>query len=238
MSGLEQWLSFIEQLEKEWPKAEIGKSWIKTCPVDITHAAIIENPFEVCKYENPTLKIAQLEKQYLNVESKNEALRKWKNGAQLVKISLIGGEKWGTTKNNKHCLRELIISRENKEVQISVRCSDFIKKFPIDVYFLHNVVLKEFDVEDYNWVFMFDSIMLRSPFYYIYLEQVYHLWGEEALIQRLLQPSNMMQSFLNYYHKNMDNDITYKSLNRARERFMECDCYPMIFPFIEDYARK
>ena len=91
MSGLEQWLSFIEKLEQEWQEKDIGKSWIKTCPAEITSMQMIDNAFDVCKYENMTLKLAQLEKQYINQESKKEALMKWKDGANIVTISLVGG---------------------------------------------------------------------------------------------------------------------------------------------------
>lgn len=238
MSGLEQWLSFIEKLEKEWEDKDIGKSWIKTCPAEITNMEMIDNAFDVCKYENMTLKLAQLEKQYINTTSKKEALMKWEDGANIVTISLVGGAKWGTAANNKHCLRAVTIRRDCQLIVLDVRSSDFIKKFPTDLYFLRNVVLKEFGVDHYKLNINFDSIMLRSPFYYIYLEQIYKHYGKLALITRLNNPSNMMKSFLRYYHKNMENEISYKSLNRARERFMECECFDLVLPYIQSYDRK
>ena len=238
MTGLEQWLSFIEKLEQEWQEKDIGKSWIKTCPAEITNMQMINNAFDVCKYENMTLKLAQLEKQYINPESKKEALMKWRDGANIVTISLIGAAKWGTAANNKHCLRAVIIRRDVQLITLDVRSSDFIKKFPTDLYFLRNIVLKEFGVEHYKLNINFDSIMLRSPFYYIYLEQVYKHFGKLALLNRLNNPTNMMKSFLHYYHKNMENEISYKSLNRARERFMECECFNLVLPYIKNFDRK
>jgi hypothetical protein len=88
----------------------------------------------------------------------------------------------------------------------------------------------------------FDSIMLRAPFWFIYLEQLFKIrggrdnGGEEALRRRMDKMDPMTKAFLYFYHKREDKDISWKSLDRARERMEECECYPILAEYIEDYT--
>jgi hypothetical protein len=73
--------------------------------------------------------------------------------------------------------------------------------------------------------------MLRSPFYYIVLDEILNTYGKEVLMAKLNEPDNVMKSFLHYYAKVDDKDVSYKSLERCGRRFEESDCYPIILPY-------
>lgn len=226
------WMATIEDLVLEWPKTTITKTWIKTGPktIEIKGVAPIEI-FDICKYQNVNLKMTQLTAQYLNKESFEKALIQ--PSKESITISLVGEAKKGTASNRKHCL-ECISIIENRNI-LNFRSSDFIKKFLTDIYFVQQKVLKPFRVEDNIITCHFGSIMLRSPFWFIYLDQLGNHFGETILRKRIEKMDPITESWLRFYAKHQDSDINYKSLDRCRDRMEESRWWPVYSEYINRY---
>ncbi len=235
------WMATIEDLVLEWPENQINKTWIKTKgrTLEVKGEAPIEI-FNICKYQNINLKMTQLESQYIDKES-------FKNGYQdlnspapssdIVKISLIGNAKKGTASNRKHCLRHVIFSATHKASKLEFRSSDFLKKFLTDIYFVQQKVLKPlwYQAETFPIICEFDSIMLRSPFWFIYLDQLGNNFGEAVLRRRVEKMDPITISWLRFYAKHKDSDINYKSLDRCRDRMEESSWWPVYSEYINRY---
>ena len=80
--------------------------------------------------------------------------------------------------------------------------------------------------------------MLRSPFWFIYLDQYGNKYGEKALRTRIEKFDPITLSWLRYYARNLDKDINYKSLDRGRDRMEESTWWPVYKEYIIDYKSK
>lgn len=226
------WMATIEDLVIEWPENAICKTWIKTTPktIEVKGVAPVEI-FDICKYQNVNLKMTQLEAQYLDKQSFEYALANNRN--ETLTISLVGEAKKGTASNRKHCLQNVSIV-DNMNI-LNFRSSDFLKKFLTDIYFVQQKVLKVFKVEDNPLICHFESIMLRSPFWFIYLDQLGNHFGEAVLRRRIEKMDPITQSWLRFYSKHKDSDINYKSLDRCRDRMEESTWWPVYSEYINRY---
>lgn len=235
------WMATIEDLVLEWPENAIGKTWIKTTPktIEVKGVAPVEI-FDICKYQNVNLKMTQLEAQYLDKQSFKYACQDLNSPApssDVVEISLIGDAKKGTASNRKHCLQQITFNASAKGSILEFRSSDFLKKFLTDIYFVQQKVLKPlwYEAEKYPIICQFESIMLRSPFWFIYLDQLGNHFGEAVLRRRIEKMDPITQSWLRFYSKHKDSDINYKSLDRCRDRMEESTWWPVYSEYINRY---
>lgn len=235
------WMAAIEHLVLEWPTTSINKTWIKTSPKKfmVNGLAPIEI-FDICKYQNVNLKMTQLEAQYIDKSSLERAIMDLNCPApssDVVEISLIGDTKKGTASNRKHCLKQITFSARDKASILEFRSSDFLKKFLTDIYFVQQKVLKPlwYEAEKYPIICQFDSIMLRSPFWFIYLDQLGNHFSEAVLRRRIEKMDPITQSWLRFYSKHKDSDINYKSLDRCRDRMEESTWWPVYSEYINRY---
>jgi len=239
---LKKWLTFIEELVKEWPEDSINKTWIKLYDKEllIEDEATIEI-FRICKYQNINLKMTQLEAQYLDKQSlacatlefNHKSLNSLTAGLQVV--SLIGEAKKGSASNRKHCLKDVAIDYPEKVATLNFRASDLLKKFLTDIYFVQQKVLAPLGAKNFPLVCKFDSIMLRSPFWFIYLDQYGDLYGEKALREKIEKKDAITKSWLRFYSKHQNLDINYKSLDRCRDRMEESYWWPVYSEYINRY---
>ena len=189
------------------------------------------DPFATCFYRNPKGKMSTLRKQYLNQESLHKIFED-----KVVTVSMVGGPKWGTTAGNKHCMASLQIDHTNKTVEVYFRNSDFFKKFLVDIYFVEEI-LKEVGVTGYKYSCHFTQLTLRTPFTYIYLEQVFKgafsESGEEEVKAYLSSNNPLIKDFLDYYKGIQDKKISWKSLERAQRVMREsASVYKIIEPYL------
>ena len=136
---IDKWMAFIEDLVKEWPDKDISRTWIKVSNKALTIDSIAkEEVFLICKYQNPMLKMTQLEAQYLDKSSFEEALEIMSHPypiQDIVTVSLVGEAKKGTASTRKHCLRNVDINYSDNTTNLCFRSSDIIKKFLTDIFF-------------------------------------------------------------------------------------------------------
>jgi hypothetical protein len=141
--------------------------------LDLISFEEIDEPFKLCLYTNPKGKYKTLLKQYWNEKSINDVLKKLKEDSEdLIELSLKGKPKQGSNSNYKHCLTFMYINKKEKLVVVNFRNSDFIKKFPVDLFLIKDI-LKKLNIEDYIIYCNFEKLTLRAPFLYIYLNYVY-----------------------------------------------------------------
>lgn len=230
------WMTQIEELVKLWPKEDIKRSWVKTGPqIIIIEGNAPIQVFDICKYQNVPLKLTQLEKQYLDKESFTNALNSTKT---IRTISLIGEAKKGSASNRKHCLKSITLNFDRKRAAMEFRSSDFIKKFLIDIFYVQQKVLKPLKASDFVIQCVFDSVMLRSPFWFIYLDIYANTYGEEKLRKRIELMDPITESWLYFYSRHEDQDINYKSLDRCRDRMYESKWWPVYLEYINRYKSK
>lgn len=239
---INNWMNFIEELAKEWPEKDINRTWIKlpkkTLEVDDIAK---EEVFLICKYQNPVLKMTQLEAQYIDKSSFEEALEIMSHSypiQDMVTVSLVGEAKKGTASTRKHCLRNVDINYSDNTTNLYFRSSDIIKKFLTDIFFVQQKVLKPLGAINQKISCSFETVMLRSPFWFIYLDQYGDKFGEKALRTRIEKYDPITLSWLRYYSRNLDKDINYKSLDRGRDRMEESTWWPIYKEYIIDYKSK
>ncbi len=225
------WENLIRDLILKEPT--LNDSWNMYYKVpDFIKIENIEDPFKLCFYTNRNGKIKMLERQYVNRESINEGLINLEKSG-LAEVSLIGLPKHGSNANYKHCLTYMVIDKENKSVVVNFRNSDFIKKFPIDLYLIKEI-LREMGILDYDIYCNFEKITLRSSYLYIYLNQIYNTQGIEKVYEYMDSNYPIVKKFIEYYKINLKKEIKYKSLERSRRYMMESEVYP----FIEKYFQE
>lgn len=233
------WMAAIEHLVLEWPTTSINKTWIKTSPKKFMVKGLAPlEIFDICKYQNVNLKITQLETQYIDKSSLERAIMDLKQpypDSDIQLVSLIGDAKKGTASNRKHCLHYVEINYSLGTSILKFRSSDFIKKFLTDIFFVQQKVLNELGAKEFPIVCDFESIMLRSPFWYIYLDQLGNHFGEAVLRRRIEKMDPITQSWLRFYSKHKDLDINYKSLDRCRDRMEESTWWPVYSEYINRY---
>ena len=205
------WVDIISYLLENFDQAIKGHGGYYFRDIDILNFKFDEDPFKTCLYRNPRGKLTTLRKQYLNSESLKQIFSN-----QVVKVSMVGGPKWGTTKGNKHCMESLLVDHTNKVVQINFRNSDFFKKFLVDIYFVEEI-LREVGISGYRYCCHFDQLTLRTPFTYLYLEQVLlnNTDGELKVRDYLSSDNSLMFSFIHYYRDLSNKKLSWKSLERA-----------------------
>lgn len=234
---IKTWVDFIEDLVKEWPEDCINKTWIKVPNkrLDITEIANQE-VFLTCKYQNPVLKMTQLEVQYLDKQSFEDAKKDLDH--DVVTVSLVGEAKKGSASNRKHCLKQIDINYTKGNAKLYFRSSDIIKKFLTDIFFVQQKIMKPLLALNHPIDCIFESVMLRSPFWFIYLDQYGELYGEDKLKARIEKFDPITCSWLRYYARNLDEEINYKSLSRGRDRMEESKWWPLYKKYIIDYKTK
>lgn len=235
------WMDFIEELVEEWEEKDINRTWVKIPNKELTiYDRAEEEVFLICKYQNPVLKMTQLEAQYLDKKSLEEAIVEASSypGNPFLSVSLIGEAKKGTASNRKHCLKNIEIDMVNASAQLNFRASDLVKKFLTDIYFVQERVLRKLCADRYKIKCVFDTVMLRSPFWFIYLDQYGDKYGEKALRTRIEKFDPITLSWLRYYARNLDKDINYKSLDRGRDRMEESTWWPVYKEYIINYKSK
>lgn len=237
-----KWMAFIEDLVKEWPEKDISRTWIKISNKGLTIDSIAkEEIFLICKYQNPVLKMTQLEAQYLDKKSFNEAQEIMAHPFPIqdqVTVSLVGEAKKGSASTRKHCLKYIDIDYNSHKCDLYFRSSDIIKKFLTDIFFVQQKVIRELYAKDYPINCKFETVMLRSPFWFIYLDQYGDKYGEQALRSRIEKFDPITLSWLRYYSRNLDKDINYKSLDRGRDRMEESTWWPVYKEYIINYKSK
>ena len=216
------WFETLKFLVDNIDKAKKGHSGFYFEDVEIEKFDLKEDPFSTCCYTNKRGKLTLLRKQYLNQNSLSQIF-----SGDLVEVSMVGGPKWGSTAGNKHCMQSLVVDHKNKQVKINFRNSDFLKKFLVDIYFVQEI-LKEVGVVDYSYSCHFDMLTLRSPFVYLFLNQVYLVEGEKSVREYLESDNKLILSFLDNYKKSKDKKISYKSLDRSRRRMSELSVFNLI----------
>lgn len=234
------WMDFIEYLALEWPEKHINRTWIKLDKKFLDVKEVLkEDIFLTCKYQNPVLKMTQLEAQYLDKQSLEKALILLGQGTQdQIEVSLIGEAKKGSASNRKHCLHSIKVDFSIKKAHLKFRSSDIIKKFLTDIFFVQQKVLRVMGATDFEINCSFDSVMLRSPFWFIYLDQYGDKYGEAALRNRIEKMDPITVSWLRYYSRNLDKDINYKSLDRGRDRMEESKWWSVYKDYIMGYKSK
>ena len=238
---MDKWMGFIEELALEWPKDKIGKAYIKTGKKQLTISGkLTEEIFLICKYQNPVLKMTQLEDQYLDRKSFDDLYEALEDFVAMedATVSLIGNAKKGTSSNRKHCLKDIEFHFYQNRADLNFRCSDIIKKFLTDIFFVQQKVMKPLGCINYSITCNFDTVMLRSPFWFIYLDVYGNCYGEEKLRERIERYDPITLSWLNYYSKHLDRDINYKSLERGRDRMEESTWWPVYREYITRYKSK
>ena len=99
-------------------------------------------------------------------------------------------------------------------------------------------VLKPLGAVDFVIKCSFDTVMLRSPFWFIYLNVYGDIYGEEKLRKRIELMDPITESWLYFYNRYEDQDINYKSLNRCRDRMYESKWWPVYMEYINRYKSK
>ena len=238
---IDKWMAFIEDLVKEWPEKDIRRTWIKVSNKALTIDSIAkEEVFLICKYQNPMLKMTQLEAQYLDKKSFNDLYEALEDFVDVknADVLLVGEAKKGSASNRKHCLQKVNLDFEHQENTLYFRSSDIIKKFLTDIFYVQQKVLKPLGMIDFDINCKFETVMLRSPFWFIYLDQYGDKYGEKALRTRIEKFDPITLSWLRYYARNLDKDINYKSLDRGRDRMEESTWWPVYKEYIIDYKSK
>ena len=238
---IDKWMAFIEDLVKEWPEKDISRTWIKVSNKALTIDSIAkEEVFLICKYQNPMLKMTQLEAQYLDKKSFNDLCEALEDFVDVknADVLLVGEAKKGSASNRKHCLQKVNLDFEHQENTLYFRSSDIIKKFLTDIFYVQQKVLKPLGMIDFDINCKFETVMLRSPFWFIYLDQYGDKYGEKALRTRIEKFDPITLSWLRYYARNLDKDINYKSLDRGRDRMEESTWWPVYKEYIIDYKSK
>ena len=238
---IDKWMAFIEDLVKEWPEKDISRTWIKVSNKALTIDSIAnEEVFLICKYQNPLLKMTQLEAQYLDKKSFNDLYEALEDFVDVknADVLLVGEAKKGSASNRKHCLQKVNLDFEHQENTLYFRSSDIIKKFLTDIFYVQQKVLKPLGMIDFDINCKFETVMLRSPFWFIYLDQYGDKYGEKALRTRIEKFDPITLSWLRYYARNLDKDINYKSLDRGRDRMEESTWWPVYKEYIIDYKSK
>ena len=190
------------------------------------------DPFELCCYTNKQGKLSLLNRNYRNEESIKEAKSKLKGANSIVSVSLIGEPKHGSVKNKDACMYTLFINKDEKRATVIFRNSDVFKKLPIDVYWLQNCLMPDLGIENYKLDACFNSITLRAPFFYIYINAAKKRYtNEKNVVENILSADNsLVKAFLAWYNKPAPN---YKSLERAGRRMRELEIYKEIEPYIK-----
>ena len=238
---IDKWMAFIEDLVKEWPEKDISRTWIKVSNKALTIDSIAkEEVFLICKYQNPMLKMTQLEAQYLDKKSFNDLYEALEDFVDVknADVLLVGEAKKGSASNRKHCLQKVNLDFEHQENTLYFRSSDIIKKFLTDIFYVQQKVLKPLGMIDFDINCKFETVMLRSPFWFIYLDQYGDKYGAKALRTRIEKFDPITLSWLRYYARNLDKDINYKSLDRGRDRMEESTWWPVYKEYIIDYKSK
>ena len=238
---IDKWMAFIEDLVKEWPEKDISRTWIKVSNKALTIDSIAkEEVFLICKYQNPMLKMTQLEAQYLDKKSFNDLYEALEDFVDVknADVLLVGEAKKGSASNRKHCLQKVNLDFEHQENTLYFRSSDIIKKFLTDIFYVQQKVLNPLGMIDFDINCKFETVMLRSPFWFIYLDQYGDKYGEKALRTRIEKFDPITLSWLRYYARNLDKDINYKSLDRGRDRMEESTWWPVYKEYIIDYKSK
>lgn len=238
---IDKWMAFIEDLVKEWPEKDISRTWIKVPNKALTIDSIAnEGVFLICKYQNPVLKMTQLEAQYLDKKSFNELYEAREDFVNVKNgdVLLVGEAKKGSASNRKHCLQKVNLDFEHQENTLYFRSSDIIKKFLTDIFYVQQKILKPLGTIGFDINCKFETVMLRSPFWFIYLDQYGDKYGEQALRSRIEKFDPITLSWLRYYSRNLDKDINYKSLDRGRDRMEESTWWPVYKEYIIDYKSK
>ena len=238
---IDKWMAFIEDLVKEWPEKDISRTWIKVSNKALTIDSIAnEEVFLICKYQNPMLKMTQLEAQYLDKKYFNDLYEALEDFVDVknADVLLVGEAKKGSASNRKHCLQKVNLDFEHQENTLYFRSSDIIKKFLTDIFYVQQKVLKPLGMIDFDINCKFETVMLRSPFWFIYLDQYGDKYGEKALRTRIEKFDPITLSWLRYYARNLDKDINYKSLDRGRDRMEESTWWPVYKEYIIDYKSK
>lgn len=185
------------------------------------------DPFDLCCYTNKEGKLTLLNRNYRNQESINEAKKKLKGSNSIVSVSLIGEKKHGSVKNKDFCMYTLFINKDEHRATVIFRNSDILKKLLIDVYWLKNCLFKELGIDDYRLDGVFNSVTLRAPFFYLYLNA---LKNKTKIEDTLSRDYPLVKKFKLWYSKPTPN---YKSLERAGRRMRELDIYKTIEPYIK-----
>lgn len=223
---------FYDLIFNKNPNYISGSSYIYG-PYLISDVKLSDNidPFELCCYTNTNGKLSMLNKNYYNSASIEQAKEKLKSGVSITSVSLIGQPKHGSVKNKDFCMYTMFINKEEKRATVVFRNSDFLKKLPIDVYWIKNILFVDLGIEDYKLDLVFNSITMRVPFFYIYLNYLYKSNNnkEEAL--------SVIKNCVNFKHIKFINDFkkwyskpvsNYKSLERAYRRLQEQPYYNII----------
>lgn len=214
----QQWMDAIEKYAPMWPERWLKKHWIKVAPIEdiVVDTIATTDVFRIHKYDSPNLKLSQLTKQYLDQESFAQAMV---SKEDIVTVKLIGKKKDGAAAVLEHCLHHLDICRTTKTVVVHFRCSDIIKKWMTDIFYLQQKVLKPLGAIDYTIVCKFNEFMMRTPHWHIYLDEYANEFGEEALIERIEKRDVMTRSWISWYQRHRD-EINFCSLEKLRRELL------------------
>lgn len=224
--NVSSWVDTLKVLMANISSAKKGHSGYYFEDITLNNFSLGEDPFSTCLYRNPKGKVTTLRKQYLNRESLGEIF-----SSDVVEVSMVGGPKWGSSAGNKHCMKSLVVDHKEKSVRVNFRNSDFFKKFLVDIYFV-KTILSEVGVIDYTYSCYFENLTLRLPFVYLFLNSVYLKEGEDSLRAYLSSESVLIKEFLDYYRKQLDKKVTYKSLERAQRIMKELKSFEIIKEYI------
>lgn len=245
---MDWWLDLVRGLIRIADLSHVSGSSYISGPLTVYDLRVDTfDPFELCCYTNKEGKLSLLSRNYRNNDSIERAKKELKGGHSIITVSLIGEAKHGSVKNKDFCMYQLFINKDEKRATVIFRNSDVLKKLLIDVYWLKNVLMKELGIENYQLDACFNSVTLRAPFLYIYLNAEYQTYipadlqfihGDEqveakdpTVIRDILSTNNVVvKAFLAWYNKPTPN---YKSLERAGRRMKELEIYKHIEPFIK-----
>lgn len=245
---MQWWIDLIRDLLNIADQLHVSGSSYISGPLTLYNLRVDTfDPFELCCYTNKEGKLSLLSRNYRNHDSIERAKKELKGGHSIITVSLIGEAKHGSVKNKDFCMYQLFINKDEKRATVIFRNSDVLKKLLIDVYWLKNVLMKELGIENYQLDACFNSVTLRAPFLYIYLNAEYQTYVSPVLqyinndatptekdptvIRDTLSTNNVVvKAFLSWYNKPTPN---YKSLERAGRRMKELEIYKHIEPFIK-----
>lgn len=232
---IDTWMDFVEENSSKWPSDKIKKPWVKVKgnPVTFTSIAPME-VFLVHKYNNVSLKLTQLTKQYLDQESFKMA----KDSTDTFRvIKLIGEKKSGAAAVLKHCLKYCEVDFSNKTCTVYFRASDIEKKLMTDIFYIQQKVLKPLGAETFTIICKIDEIMLRSPYWYIYLDAYADKYGVEAMVKRIEKMDNITKAWISYYQRHQG-EINFRSLERARQKMFESKYWHIYSDYFEKQKSK
>ena len=226
------WIEIIEGMLRLPSLTQSGSSFIDGPLTVFDLRTDTFDPFELCCYTNREGKLSLLSRNYRNEESIKEAKEKLKGCNSIVSVSLIGEKKHGSVKNKDFCMYTLFINKDEKRATVIFRNSDVFKKLLIDVYWLKNVLMPELGIENYQLDACFNSLTLRAPFFYIYLNAAKRYYADtpDVISDILKEDNKVVKAFLSWYNKPTPN---YKSLERASRRMKELEIYKEIEPYIK-----